>query len=72
MLLFSSCGTIWGGHLTKCQSEKLEGERRKISPLVLAGDIIFFPMISLPVDFGTGAIYRPCNYTKSVTHHFGL
>ena len=73
-ILFSSCGVIFGGKITKCQYEKLEGERRKIRPAALIGDIVMLPfaVISIPVDFATGAIYRPCNYTKSVKRAFKL
>jgi hypothetical protein len=73
-VLFSSCGLVFGGKLTKCQYEKPEGEHRKIRPAALIGDIISGPfmIITLPVDFATGGVYRPCNYTKSVKRAFGL
>jgi len=73
-IMFSSCGLVFGGRLTKCQWEKPEGEKRKIRPAALIGDIISGPfmIIALPVDFATGGVYRPCNYTKSVKRAFSL
>ena len=62
----SSCGLLWGGELTSCQTAKPLGGRREIRKAVLIGDILVFPLIviSLPVDFKTGAIYKPCNKAR--------
>jgi hypothetical protein len=74
VVLFSSCGMVFGGKLTKCQWEKPEGVRRQIRPFALIGDILSGPfmIIAIPVDFVTGGIYRPCNYTKTVKKNFKL
>jgi hypothetical protein len=65
--LFSSCATVLGGEITKCQKQKPEkGEaKRKMRAAPLIAGIITVPFIigivSLVVDFSTKAIYKPCN-----------
>jgi len=56
----TSCGTIYGGRISDCQKYRSPGARREIRPAALVGDIIWFPYISLPIDFITGGIYKPC------------
>jgi len=58
--LFSSCATLFGGHVTQAQKTKpAAGEpSRSIRPVALIADILLFPP-SLIVDFVTGAIYKP-------------
>lgn len=57
----SSCATVFCGHVTECQRKKPSaGEpQRKIRTGALAADILLF-CPGLIVDFGTGAIYKPC------------
>jgi len=62
-LTLQSCATILGGNISECQRRRPEsGEpKRQIRPVALAADIVCDPIICLPVDFLTGAIYKPCN-----------
>src|SRR5437870_4461867 len=63
LLLSTSCGTILGGGVQACQKRKPNIEHREIRPFALAGDLLMAP-IALPIDFYTGAIYKPCiHYT---------
>lgn len=57
----SSCATIFGGPITDYQKRKpIPGEqRRPIRIGALIADIVLFPIISIPGDFITGAIYKP-------------
>jgi hypothetical protein len=62
ILANTACGTIWGGRLTECQKQKpKDGSTREIRPVALIGDLLFFPVISLIVDFADGGVYKPCN-----------
>jgi hypothetical protein len=58
----TSCGTIYGAKITDCQKTKpIAGQKqREIRPAALIFDIVFAPVISLPIDFSTGGIYKPC------------
>jgi len=57
----TSCATIFGGHVTDAQKRKpMPGEmKRQVRVGALIADILLFPLLSLPVDFATGAIYKP-------------
>ena len=65
-LCMQSCATIFGGHITKCQTTKpAAGQpKRQIRPVPLVLDI-FSGFIWLGVDFLDGAIYKPCSGKKS-------
>lgn len=70
-VLLTSCGAIYGGQVTDYQRTRpLVGQpTRAIRPAALIGDILFFPFISLPVDFLTGAIYQPQSPTNAATQN---
>lgn len=57
----SSCATVFGGRVTDAQKRKpMPGEpQRRVRAGALIADIMLFPLISIPVDFATGAIYKP-------------
>lgn len=57
----SSCATVFGGRITEVQKRKpAAGEpQRQVRAGALIADILLFPLISIPVDFATGAIYKP-------------
>ncbi len=57
----SSCATVFGGKVVESQKRRpAQGEpRRDIKVGMLVADILLFPLVSLPVDFATGAIYKP-------------
>lgn len=57
----TSCATVFGGKVAESQKRRpAPGEpRREIKVGVLIADILLFPIVSLPVDFATGAIYKP-------------
>lgn len=57
----SSCATVFGGRVTAQQKHKPgPGEpQRQVRVGALIADILLFPLISIPVDFATGAIYKP-------------
>ncbi len=57
----SSCATVFGGRVTDVQKRKpMPGEpQRRVRAGALIADIMLFPLISIPVDFATGAIYKP-------------
>ncbi|MPR36822.1 hypothetical protein [Salmonirosea aquatica] len=57
----TSCATVFGGKVAESQKRRpAPGEpRREIKVGVLIADILLFPLVSLPVDFATGAIYKP-------------
>ncbi|RIV23753.1 hypothetical protein DYU11_12320 [Fibrisoma montanum] len=57
----SSCATVFGGRVTAEQKRKpAAGEaRREVRVGALIADILLFPLVSIPVDFATGAIYKP-------------
>jgi hypothetical protein len=57
----SSCATIFGGRVTAHQKHKPQaGEpTRQVRVGALIADILLFPLVSIPVDFATGAIYKP-------------
>lgn len=59
IMFCSSCATVMGGKVTDVQRTKpLAGQaQRKIRAGYLVADIILCPVICLPVDFATGAIY---------------
>jgi hypothetical protein len=64
MLLGSSCATLFSGQLTEGQKQRpAPGEdARKVKwELVAVNAIVFFPigLVGIPIDFATGAIYRP-------------
>lgn len=63
----TSCATIFGGPITEYQKRRpMPGEqRRPIRVGALVADILLFPLISIPGDFITGAIYKPL--TKPTT-----
>ena len=61
VLLNSGCGTIFGGHIEECQKHKPATGSRDVRPAALIFDILFFPVISLTVDFVDGAMYVPCD-----------
>ena len=57
----SSCATVFGGRVTAHQQQKPQpGElTRQVRVGALIADILLFPLVSIPVDFATGAIYKP-------------
>ena len=57
----SSCATVFGGRVTAEQKQRpVAGQpARQVRVGALIADILLFPLISLPVDFATGAIYQP-------------
>ncbi|WP_080241625.1 hypothetical protein [Spirosoma rigui] len=57
----SSCATVFGGRVTADQKMRpAAGEpQRKVRVGALVADILLFPLVSIPVDFATGAIYQP-------------
>ena len=57
----SSCATVFGGRVTAYQKQKTQpGEpTRQVRSGALIADIMLFPLVSIPVDFATGAIYKP-------------
>lgn len=57
----SSCATVFGGRVTAEQKRKPAPgeERRQVRVGALVADILLFPLVSIPVDFATGAIYKP-------------
>lgn len=57
----SSCATVFGGRVTAAQKHKPQsGEpTRQVRVGALIADILLFPLVSIPVDFATGAIYKP-------------
>jgi hypothetical protein len=69
VVLTTSCATITGGHITHCQKTKpAKGEpKRKLKTGKFVWDIVLgvctygigIP-IFLGIDFGTGAIWQPC------------
>jgi hypothetical protein len=69
-VLFSSCGTIFGGTITDCQKKGpvQGGVHRTIRPAALIFDILGpLPIIAAVIDFADGGIYVPCgaNYQKA-------
>ena len=60
-VILSSCATILGGRVTECQKTKpLPGKpQREIRVGALLADCVL-GFVWLAVDFGTGAIYKPC------------
>lgn len=60
-LTLNSCATVFGGHVSDAQRTKPKaGEQaRKVRTVALVADIVLCPIICLPVDFLTCAIYRP-------------
>lgn len=66
ILFLSSCGTLLGGKIQRCQSYKPAMEHREIRPWAFAGDMLLAP-VALPYDFYRGGIYKPCNkYERSI------
>ncbi|WP_247237151.1 hypothetical protein [Telluribacter sp. SYSU D00476] len=63
----TSCATVFGGKVTESQKRRpAPGEsRREVRVGALVADILLFPLISIPVDFATGAIYKPRTATTS-------
>lgn len=57
VLSFTSCATILGGKIDKCQSP--DQAPRQVRTGYLIADVIF-GLIPLGVDFLTNAIYKPC------------
>lgn len=57
----SSCATVFGGRVTAEQKRRPAAgeERRQVRVGALIADILLFPLVSIPVDFATGAIYKP-------------
>ena len=57
---FSSCATVFGGHITKHQTTKPKkgGEKRRVRVAPLIFNAWFFP-IGIGIDFLTGAAYKP-------------
>jgi hypothetical protein len=65
LVLSSGCGTVFGGHISQCQSHapKPGQPKREIRPAVLTTDILlgwYVFEIPLVVDFIDGAMYKPC------------
>jgi hypothetical protein len=62
IITLSSCATIMGGKVTECQKTKpVQGKpQREIRVGALIADICL-GVVWVAVDFGTGAIYKPCN-----------
>jgi hypothetical protein len=65
-IVLTSCATIFGGKVTPCQKMKPEpGQPRRqlrVAPLILDSFTTLF--VGLIVDFGTNAIYKPCDRPK--------
>jgi hypothetical protein len=57
----TSCALLLGGPLTSCQTAKPLSGKREIRKGYLIADIVLLPFITLPVDFKTGALYKPCH-----------
>lgn len=57
----SACATVFGGRVTANQKHKPRpGEPvRQVRVGALIADILLFPLVSITVDFATGAIYKP-------------
>ncbi len=57
----TSCATVFGGRITENQKRRpAPGEqRRQVRAGALIADILLFPLISIPVDLATGAMYKP-------------
>ncbi|HEV7351206.1 hypothetical protein [Telluribacter sp.] len=57
----TSCATVFGGKVTESQKRRpAPGEpRREMRIGALVADILLFPLISIPVDLATGAMYKP-------------
>lgn len=58
-LIQTSCGTLLGGRVQSCQKIKPGIDHRELRPWAFAGDLLLAP-VALPIDFSTGAIYKPC------------
>ena len=58
---FTSCATLFGGKVDKCQMQKpADGQaKRQIKILPLVADLVLFAP-ALIVDFATNAIYKNC------------
>ena len=60
VVTFSSCASVFGGHITKHQTSKPkkgeEKRRVRVVPLIL--NAWLFP-IGIGIDFLTGAAYKP-------------
>lgn len=63
----TSCATVFGGRITENQKRRpAPGEqRRQVRAGALIADILLFPLISIPVDFATGAMYKPQRKTTA-------
>jgi len=61
ILMLSSCATIVCGKVTTCQKTKpVQGKpSREIRVGALIADVCL-GVVWVAVDFGTGAIYKPC------------
>ena len=57
----SSCATVFGVRVTAAQKRKPQSDEptRQVRVGALIADILLFPLVSIPVDFATGAIYKP-------------
>lgn len=57
---FSSCASVFGGHITKHQTTKplKGGEKRRVRIAPLIFNAWLFP-IGIGIDFLTGAAYKP-------------
>lgn len=66
VFLNSGCATVFGGGITDCQKHKPRSGQpsRPIRGLAFAFDVVLFWPV-LIVDFGTGAIYKPCYGTAT-------
>jgi len=61
--LFTSCGTVFGGKITKCQQKGNKGHRQ-VSAVVLVADIVLSGPVGVVIDFCDGHIYKKCDTPK--------
>ncbi len=59
LLSVTSCGTIFGGHISDCQKHKPATGSREVRVGALVGDI-FTGGLWIIIDFADGGMYKPC------------
>lgn len=61
--LFTSCGTVFGGKITKCQQKGNKGHR-EVNAVVLVADIVLSGPVGVIIDFCDGHMYKKCENQK--------
>ncbi len=58
----TSCGTVFGGHISTCQKTKPAPAmaKRQIRPWALVGDLVSGGLWVI-IDFVDGGMYKPCD-----------